>query len=268
MSEVENTGLIKSGSSVNKLLIHGNKFPSYSEKSFPELYYFEISRYLWYDKFRITYLDIKPEKWSNTVLFFHGNFADLGNYYNHLINYASKFHLRILALEYPGFGISSMYPSSENLIVDAAYFFLQFIERKLGVKYEDLIIMGHSLGTGVSIGVVYEQKTKFKRLPKQVVLIGGFTGLKKVLKELVGGFLVMWIAERFDNVGRLRELSGFPLLIIHGDKDETILVHHAHELYKAYNYTEKKLLILHGANHSFPDPDGDIMLAFAAFNVK
>lgn len=72
--------MLKHVSWLNKRLFKGNDKPSYKESSFPELYYFFVVGYLWYDSIQITYLDIKPSsgKWNDTVLFCHGVYSDLG----------------------------------------------------------------------------------------------------------------------------------------------------------------------------------------------
>jgi pimeloyl-ACP methyl ester carboxylesterase len=45
-----------------------------------------------------------------------------------------------------------------------------------------------------------------------------------------------------------------PVLILHGESDETVPTEEAHELY-AYLHSAKKLVILKGADHRLSDPD-------------
>lgn len=57
-------------------------------------------------------------------------------------------------------------------------------------------------------------------------------------------------AKRFKPVNLLAAFGG-PTLIIHGEKDETVPLSHAHDLFAASPATHKQLVIVPGADHTF-----------------
>ena len=85
-----------------------------------------------------------------TILFLHGNAATRAfkvrtGIYGDL---TSRLDANVLAIDYRGFGDSTGKPSEEGLTTDARAAWDWLIGS--GAKPEDILIMGHSLGTGVS----------------------------------------------------------------------------------------------------------------------
>lgn len=64
----------------------------------------------------------------------------------------------------------------------------------LGFKPKDVFLFGRSIGTGPSITLA--------RLfnPAGVVCVSPYTTIKKVAKNLVGGFLSLLVDEHFNNI--------------------------------------------------------------------
>jgi abhydrolase domain-containing protein 12 len=85
-----------------------------------------------------------------TILFFHGNaatraFAVRVQYYQAL---TSRLRANVLAIDYRGFADSTGAPNEAGLVRDGRTAWDWLISQ--GAKAEDITIMGHSLGTGVT----------------------------------------------------------------------------------------------------------------------
>ena len=85
-----------------------------------------------------------------TILFFHGNAATRAfsvrvQYYK---AFTSRLRANVLAIDYRGFAESSGDPSEAGLVCDARAAWDWLISQ--GAKPDDILIMGHSLGTGVT----------------------------------------------------------------------------------------------------------------------
>ena len=60
--------------------------------------------------------------------------------------------MMVIAVEYPGYSISSGQPSELSLTKDAVSVF-DFVVQHVGIPETDVVLMGSSLGTAVSINL-------------------------------------------------------------------------------------------------------------------
>lgn len=194
------------------------------------------------------------------------SYHKIGDYYKPLKGYSDNLNIRILALEYPGFGISNQYPSNEAFITDWLYFFLKYIESQLKIPYHSLSIMGYSLGTGVVVDLVYNEITKNNRVPNRIVLIGAYIDARSIVVHKIGN-LGHFMVNRFNTFEKLSKIDGVRLYLVHGDQDNVVPIKHAEMLYNKYK-GPKKFIIVHNSGHIFPDPLNDVLLAFSFFNVS
>ena len=89
-------------------------------------------------------------KHSPVVLFFHGNAATraFSARVRHYQMFTSRLGANVLAIDYRGFADSTGKPSEVGLVRDARAAFDWLVAQ--GKRAEDILIVGHSLGTGVS----------------------------------------------------------------------------------------------------------------------
>ena len=93
----------------------------------------------------------------------------------------------MLAIDYRGFGDSEGEPSEEGLVADARAAWDWVIEK--GARPEDVMIIGHSLGTGVSASLGAELALENIQ-PKGIALLAPFTSLPELLADYsLFGFL-------------------------------------------------------------------------------
>ncbi|KAF8407907.1 hypothetical protein HHK36_007045 [Tetracentron sinense] len=141
---------------------------------------------------------------SLTVLYSHGNAADLGQM-NELFTRLSV-HLRVnlMGYDYSGYGQSSGKPTEQDTYADieAAYGCLEEI---YGVKEEDIILYGQSVGSGPTLDLA----TRLPRL-RAVVLHS----------PIMSGLRVMYPVKRtywfdiYKNIDKI-PLVKCPVLVIH-----------------------------------------------------
>jgi abhydrolase domain-containing protein 12 len=87
---------------------------------------------------------------SPAVLFLHGNAATraFSSRIQSIKAFSSRLGANVLIIDYRGYGDSSGTPSEAGLVTDAKAAFDWLVSH--GKKAEDILIVGHSLGTGVS----------------------------------------------------------------------------------------------------------------------
>jgi abhydrolase domain-containing protein 12 len=91
-----------------------------------------------------------------TILFFHGNAGSRATW--HRVRFCqawtSRLDANVLAVDYRGFADSEGTPSEQGLGIDAKAAWDWLVER--GAQPSDILLLGHSLGTGVVAKLGYE----------------------------------------------------------------------------------------------------------------
>lgn len=181
-----------------------------------------------------------------TILFLHGNAGTLIEEkwrYQRMRNEGVGY----LALSYRGYGLSTGSPSEDGLLIDglAAYDWL----RAHGVAANDIIIHGHSLGTGVGTYVAS------KRPARALILEAPFTAAVDVAADLYWFMPVSWLMrDQFLSRERIKDVH-MPVLIAHGDADTVIPFAEGARLYELAN-APKAFVRMHGSDHSTLTRDG------------
>lgn len=158
---------------------------------------------------------------SLTVLYSHGNAADLGQMYELFVELSIHLRVNIMGYDYSGYGQSSGKPSEHNTYADieAAY---RCLEEKYGAKEEEIILYGQSVGSGPTLDLA-------ARLPnlRGVVLHSA----------ILSGLRVMYPVKRtywfdiYKNIDKM-PLVNCPVLIIHGTSDEVVDCSHGKQLWE------------------------------------
>ncbi|XP_076905892.1 uncharacterized protein LOC143561798 isoform X2 [Bidens hawaiensis] len=93
---------------------------------------------------------IKHPKASATVLYSHGNAADLGQMFELFVQLSLRLRVNLVGYDYSGYGQSTGKPSEYNTYadVDAVY---KCLKQKYNVKDDQLILYGQSVGSGPTI---------------------------------------------------------------------------------------------------------------------
>eukprot|EP00268_Persea_americana_P005963 TRINITY_DN12078_c0_g1_i2.p1 TRINITY_DN12078_c0_g1~~TRINITY_DN12078_c0_g1_i2.p1 ORF type:complete len:216 (+),score=23.06 TRINITY_DN12078_c0_g1_i2:294-941(+) len=87
---------------------------------------------------------------TSTLLYSHGNAADLGQMYELFLELSIHLRVNLMGYDYSGYGQSSGKPSEQNTYADieAAY---KCLAENYGAKEEDIILYGQSVGSGPTL---------------------------------------------------------------------------------------------------------------------
>ncbi|KAJ3766303.1 Alpha/Beta hydrolase protein [Lentinula raphanica] len=184
-----------------------------------------------------------------TILFFHGNAATRAfkARVQHYSAFSSRLNANVLAIDYRGFAESTGTPSEEGLVRDARAAYEWLISS--GAKGEDIIIMGHSLGTGVSARLA-AQLSKEELAYRGVVLMSPFSSIAEVVKtySVLGlvplikpltmipyafNFISWALIHKFDTLSVVPQIKG-KVLIAHAENDWDIPYTHSQVLFNAF----------------------------------
>ncbi|XP_055803848.1 uncharacterized protein LOC129872920 [Solanum dulcamara] len=172
-----------------------------------------------------------------TVLYSHGNAADLGQMYGLFTELSHLLRVNLMGYDYSGYGRSSGKPSEQNTYADieAAY---RCLEETYGVKEEDVILYGQSVGSGPTLDLA----SRLSRL-RAVVLHS----------PILSGLRVMYAVKRtywfdiYKNIDKI-PLVECPVLIIHGTADDVVDCSHGKQLFELSKQKYEPLWVKTG-NH-------------------
>ncbi|KAL8107655.1 hypothetical protein AgCh_024168 [Apium graveolens] len=85
-----------------------------------------------------------------TVLYSHGNAADLGQLYDLFVQLKANLGVNLIGYDYSGYGASSGKPSEYNTYADIEAVY-ECLETQYGVSQEDIILYGQSVGSGPTL---------------------------------------------------------------------------------------------------------------------
>ncbi|KAF9815975.1 hypothetical protein IEO21_04302 [Rhodonia placenta] len=109
--------------------------------------------------------------------------------------YTSRMQANVLVIDYRGFGDSEGSPSEAGLALDAYAAWTWLIEQ--GARSHDVLIYGHSLGTGVA-GKLGSRLARENVKPRGIVLTAPFSSLSSVVETYnIFGFPVLQPLQQF-----------------------------------------------------------------------
>ncbi len=187
-----------------------------------------------------------PRPGKPVFLFLHGQGAtlELGKWRYVRMH---KEGVGYLALAYRGFSGSTGRPSEQGLFTDgvAAYDWL----KAQGFRDSDIVIHGHSLGTGVATYVATQ------RPARALILEAPFTAAVDVARARYPYMPVdLLMRDRFESRKRIRDVH-MPLLIAHGTADSVVPFSEGKALYDMAN-SPRTFVTLPGSEHNTLTRDG------------
>ncbi|KAL7101709.1 hypothetical protein ACP275_08G071800 [Erythranthe tilingii] len=169
----------------------------------------------------IVAVHVSHPKATATVLYSHGNAADIGQMYELFVELSLRLRVNLIGYDYSGYGRSSGKPSEYNTYadIDAVY---KCLKEQYGVKDEQLILYGQSVGSGPTSDLA-------SRLPnlRGVVLHSPILSGLRVLYPVKRTY---WfdIYKNIDKVGAIN----CPVLVIHGTADDVVDCCHGKQLWE------------------------------------
>ncbi|KAE8659365.1 Detected protein of confused Function [Hibiscus syriacus] len=172
-----------------------------------------------------------------TVLYSHGNAADLGQMYDLFSELSLHLRVNLLSYDYSGYGQSSGKPTEQNTYADIEAVY-RCLGEKYGVKEEDVILYGQSVGSGPTLDLT-------TRLPKLRAVV--------LHSPILSGLRVMYPVKRtywfdiYKNIDKI-PLVNCPVLVIHGTADDVVDCSHGKQLWELCKEKYEPLWVK-GGNH-------------------
>uniref|UniRef100_A0A7N0TJZ8 Serine aminopeptidase S33 domain-containing protein n=1 Tax=Kalanchoe fedtschenkoi TaxID=63787 RepID=A0A7N0TJZ8_KALFE len=174
---------------------------------------------------------------TTTLLYSHGNAADIGQMYELFVELSIHLKINIFGYDYSGYGQSTGKPSENSTYADieAAY---RCLEKTYGAKQEDIILYGQSVGSGPTVDLA-------ARLPhlKAIVLHSPILSGLRVIYPVKHTY---WF-DIYKNIDKI-QYAKCPVLVIHGTADEVVDWSHGKKLWELCQVRYEPLWIK-GGNH-------------------
>lgn len=158
---------------------------------------------------------------TRTILYSHGNAADIGQMYELFIDLSIHLKVNLMGYDYSGYGQSTGKPSEHNTYADieAAY---KCLEESYNTKQEDIILYGQSVGSGPTVNLA-------ARLPRLRAVV--------LHSPILSGLRVMYPVKHtywfdiYKNIDKIQFVK-CPVLVIHGTSDEVVDCSHGKQLWE------------------------------------
>ena len=187
-----------------------------------------------------------------SVLFFHGNGENMSTHYG-AVYWLPDEGYNLLIFDYRGYGQSEGHPSRPGIREDGIAA-LNYLRNRPDTGKTPIVLYGQSLGSAVAVSTALNSD---RDGIGAVILESAFTSYRKIAREKLGSFWLTWplqwplsflVSDRDSPIDGIARLSPLPVLIVHGDADIIVPVHHAVDLYRAAK-EPKKLWIVPGGRH-------------------
>ena len=177
------------------------------------------------------------------IVFFHGN-GELIDFLPEDFAEPRGWGVGVLLVEFPGYGRSSGGPSQEAItgVVLAAH---DWVQTQGMIDARRVIAYGRSLG-GAAAAILAAQRST-----SALVLESTFTSIRAFAHDFwVPAFVVL---DPFDTLALLPAYAG-PVLVMHGDRDQVVPLHHGQALARAARDSELDVLACGHNDCSVPWP--------------
>jgi uncharacterized protein len=192
---------------------------------------------------------------TRVALVSHGNAGNL-SYRTALATDLLQAGVSVLLYDYQGYGLSNGSPTVKHICDDGLATY-DYLREKLGYDPKNIILVGESLGCAVAC------QTSTARTCCALILLYGFSSLKSIACDkffvLRAYPVALFPKPNLDNVAVLKSPHP-PLLIMHGEHDQTVPVSHGKHLFAAAA-EPKKLVILPNSGHYIAQEDHDLFMS-------
>jgi fermentation-respiration switch protein FrsA (DUF1100 family) len=182
------------------------------------------------------------------VLFAHGNGENVARLAPLLRLLHDRAEVSTFAWDYRGYGRSGGKPHESNVLADARTAQLWLAERA-GVRAEDVVVYGRSLGGAVAVGLAAQFPVR------GMVLERTFAELVETAQHHFRWLPVrLMMKNRFPSIERIATYRG-PLFQSHGTADRVVPFAMGKKLFDAATTENKKFFVVEGGEHNGPQPD-------------
>lgn len=199
---------------------------------------------------RLVAWQLEPERPMADIVYFHGNGGNLSLWLPVLAALHRR-DLRVLAVDYRGYGLSTGAPSEQGLYRDAEAVVRHVARTRPRHTGLPLVFWGRSLGGPVAASATAAV------LPDGLILESTFASKAAVVRSHpVLRLLNLLSNYRFDTAGMLATF-GRPVLVVHGDRDSIIPYTLGRELYERLGAPKQFVTVAGGDHNDFFDAARD-----------
>lgn len=200
---------------------------------------------------------------SKTCIFSHSNWGNVDEW-SGLTAQLLAAGVSVFAYDYQGYGLSKGEPSIKGICDDgrAAY---DYLVNERGVKPEDIVLFGSSLGSGVTMEVAKTRKVA------GIILHAAFSSLRDLTIELMPKVRylpgILFFHPGLENAVTAAGID-VPLLVVHGAYDEMVPRWQPELIHNAAKSRRTSMVILPSGSHMDTRSDGDLFVNSVAGFVQ
>ncbi len=184
-----------------------------------------------------------PGRTEATMLWLHGNGGNIGHRVDNIAELHARLGVGLFIFDYRGYGRSEGSPTEEGTYLDAEAA-LGYLAAREDVDRRRVALFGRSLGCAVAAELAARHDVS------AVVLESPFTSIQAMAKRaypFLPGIGAL-VSTRYDTLAKVREVHA-PLMVMHGDRDETAPFDMGEEVFEAAN-PPKRFYRIEGAGHN------------------
>jgi fermentation-respiration switch protein FrsA (DUF1100 family) len=190
---------------------------------------------------------------AGTITFLHGNAENISTHVS-AIAWLPAQGFNVFLIDYRGYGASAGSPSiaGAQQDIDAA---MKTLLARSDIDTNRIVVFGQSLGGALAAyNVAY---SPYREQVRALVVESAFSSYTGITREKLAASWLTWpfqwlasltVDESFSPLPAMKLISPIPLLVIHGDQDAIVPVHHGQRLYDAA-LEPKQLWVIPGAGH-------------------
>ncbi|MGI9331485.1 MAG: alpha/beta hydrolase [Gammaproteobacteria bacterium] len=174
---------------------------------------------------------------TQAIVYFGGNAEEVSR---NIPDYADWFpDATIYFANYRGYGGSTGQPSEAALFADAVRIFDQ-----LAPRYQDIAVVGRSLGSGVAVYLASQRPVQ------RLVLVTPFDSVARIARRMFPVLPTsLLLQDRFDSVSRVPQVAA-PVLVVVAAEDGVITRPHSDALVAAFPANQLSIELIPEADHN------------------
>ena len=193
------------------------------------------------------------DKALGTILFLHGNAENISTHIMS-VRWLPARGFNVFLLDYRGYGFSEGEPTFGG-VQDDAESALKMLVSRPGVDADRIVVFGQSLGGAIALYRVAH--TAYRENIRALVVESAFPGYRQITREKLADFWLTWplqyplswtVSDEYSPFRAVASISPIPLLVIHGDQDPIVPLHHGQRLFELAR-EPKQLWIVSGGGH-------------------
>lgn len=173
-----------------------------------------------------------------TVLVLHGNAENISTHASGVLWLVPE-GFNVFIFDYRGYGRSEGRPTVAGVHKDADAA-LETLFSMEGVNKDRIVVLGQSLGGAVAVYTLANSPHKSRI--KALVIESAFSSYRRIAREKTGQVCCTWpfqyplsftVNDRYSPVRWIGKISPTPVLILHGEQDPVVPLHHGRILFDA-----------------------------------